>query len=454
MSTKETFFTPEFKLDALDRIANWQSRQYEKPAWTGVFWPDTQPADQSRHTYHHDGRVTISFDAAPRRKDFQAAISRFPGSKSAIEDFAKALSNAGLGFAEDDLSLFRHADGGEIDRYDFHKHMLELVAEPEDTIVSRVAFVAERLKLAAQARMGGLLFKLKNDVGSNFYEVLYTEGSLYIFERLRVNEPGIAFRRTVTDDNEYLKRRKKARTPEKADIFNEPNFAEFISGGVVRASRQTGGHSKVAVILTDMAAQGVKHAQLIDHKGRSFTIADLKQLSTLKKARARIHEICGWTLFSAIRELPSPQTVHRFIVVNRQVIADTPLLNADDVGAMSEMSYACANGKTSTSTSSAPKQTISKAVLDWVSKVVAALHPDQTCVLIDVGLSSSEPNLVAIHDILEEDWFTADRNLIANKLAQHQEERFDSCGFRRETEKLSILAALRLLDHDDLQPDT
>jgi hypothetical protein len=455
MITKETFFTPEFKVDALDRIANWESRKHEKPAWTGVFWPGTLPAEHPRNTFHHDGRVTITFDATLRRQDFEAAISRFSGTKTAIESFQEALSKAGLTFAEDDLSFLERSVGGQVNRYEFHKHMLELTSEPKDTTVSRIAFVAERLKLATQALMKGFLFKLKNDGRPKFFEVCCTDDSSYIFNPLNpVNESDIAFRRPFRDENrfnEYWEQREKAHAPGMVNIFNGQDFAEFISGVVLRASRVTGGHSKLAVILTDMAAQGVKHAQLIDHKGQSFTIADLDQLTTLKKARARIHEVCGWTLFSTIRELPSPQIVNRFVVVNRQVIAETPLFHADMEGVTSELSYICENGKTSTSTRGVPKQTLSGTVLEWVGKVVAALHPDQTCVLIDVGLSSTGPNLVAIHDIMEEDWFAVDKNLIINKLAAHQEKLFDHRGFRRRTNVPGVLTALNTLDQVDLQ---
>ncbi|TLX15915.1 hypothetical protein [Rhizobium sp. MHM7A] len=458
MTTKDTFFTPEFKLDALDRIANWELRQHEKPAWTGVFWPGTPPAEQPYNAFHHDGRLTISLNATLRRKDFEAAICRFPESKAAIESLQKALSEANVAFDEDDLSLFEHAVGGQISRYEFHKHMLELVAEPEDTIVFRIAFVAERLELAAQAALTGLLFKIDKSVRPNFFKVICSEGGSYTFNSLdTINDLDGAFHRRRSDNGEfdaYWRRRENARAPQKINIFNNPKFGEFISGEVLYITRATGGHSRLAVILTDMAAQGIKQVQLIDHKGQSHTLVDLDQLTTLKKARARIHELCGWNPFAAIRELPSPQTVHRFIVVNRQVIADTPLLNADTVGSMSEMSYVCANGRTSTATRSVPKQTVKDTVLDWVNKIIDALHPAQTSVLIDVGLSATGPNLVAVHDILEEDWFTADRSLIIGKLAEQQDRLYDHRGFRRVPDRPSVLAALRVLDNVDLQPDT
>lgn len=456
MTPKDMFFTPEFKADALDRIANWKSRQQEKPAWTGLFWPDTIKNDQNMPVPYHNGRATLSFEGVLRRKDFEAAISRFPQSSSAISRFQDALSEAGLVFAEDDLSLLEGSVDGQINRYQFHKEMLKLIAEPEDVVLSRIAFVSERLHLASTTPLPGLLFQAAN---RTFFRVVTNEPGAYAFKPLDTSfpRPGDAFNRAGSREpaepeiDDYWTRREDARTSEKIDFFGDRRFASLITGPV-QYNRFANSPARLPVILTDMAAQGITAAQLIDRHGKSHTLVDLDQLTTLKEVRARLHEWFGWTIFTHIRELPAPQVVHRFIVVDRKIIADTPLLTTGEPGSMSEMTYLRLNGKTSTSIRSVPGQEISNGTIEWVNQVVAKLHPNQKSALIDVGLSPGGQNLVDIHDIFEEEWFAADDKRVIEQLAKSLATQFGDDGRMWRPKTPSVLQALYALDEDPTEP--
>jgi hypothetical protein len=428
------FFTPEFKADVLDRIENWQTRQNEKPAWTGFFWPGENPEQPARSMQHHDGRLTVSIDRIPRRRDFEEAINRYPDARTAIQLLQTSMSEGGVTLPEDDLSFFLKYENGQINRYAFHKKMLELVVEPDATFVARIAFVAKRLEQVALTATKGTLLKINDIRYKIFFEVMSTDNGSYTLQRLlEIYELDPVRRASANSQNDYTywRMRDKIRTPEAPDIFEDQRFSGFITDNILRTDFRTLNPVKTALVLTDMAAQGIKNAQLLDYHGRSYTVVDLDNLSTLKKARAHIHEFFGWNSFAAIRELPEPQIVHRFIVVDEKIIADTPLLSVEKIGEMSEISYAYSNGKTTTSVRSVSEQPISADLRSWVASVIAALHPYQTCVLIDVGLSSKGPNLVAIHDILEEDWFQADHDLIFHELQAKQEKLFDQQGFRR-----------------------
>lgn len=458
MINKETFFTPEFKADALDRIANWQSRQHEKPAWLGLFWPGTG-TDINSDTEpfrHHDGRSVIRFEIALRKKDFDAAIFRYPKAETAIQDLKTALAGAGLKFAEDDIQSLCD-DDGNINRYRFHSEMLKLIAKPDDKTLQRIAFVSERLQLFAKACVENLLFKTTNGV----FQVLTDASGSYTLSSLGYQQfaggprnfsgRGTSLSSTSRQNDEvsmFRASRELALVPERIDVFTDRRFVKFMTGPVLQ-TRQSSSMTRLAVILTDMAAQGVTAAQLIDRKGVSHTLVDLEELTTLKKARARLHESFGWPRYDAIRELPDPQVVHRFIIIDRKIVADTPLLTDAEPGTMSEVTYCRENGVTCSTVRSVPAHDISQSVIALVNNVIAALPQKQLSALIDIGLSESGPSLVDVHDIFDKEWFTADHSAIIAKLSEVQKKPLDEPSIRRRPRMSNIMETLVVLENID-----
>lgn len=451
MINKETFFTPEFKADALDRIANWHSRQHEKPAWLGLFWPGTG-TDINGNTEsfrHHDGRSVIRFEIALRHKDFDAAIIRYPEAKTAIEALKSALAGAGLKYAEDDVqSLFE--DKEHINRYRFHSEMLKLIAEPDDKTLQRIAFVSERLQLITKACASNLLFKTMNGV----FQVLKDKSGSYEFGSLLYQEivggpsdfagrgmPLNSTRRQSDEVARFRESRELALVPERIDVFTDRRLVKFMVGPVLQA-RQGSSMTRLAVILTDMAAQGVTAAQLIDRKGVSHTLVDLEQLTTIKKARVCLHESFGWPRYDAIRELPAPEVVHRFIVIDRKIVADTPLLTDPEPDTMSEVTYRQENGITSSTVRSVPAHDISQSVINLVNDVIEALPPRQLSALIDIGLSQSGPSLVDVHDIFDKEWFMADHSAIISKLSEVQKKLLAEQGVKRRPRMSGFMGTL------------
>ena len=456
MNRKETLFTPEFKADALDRIENWQSRQNEKPAWTGLVWPGPKASTDTRYDIPHtnDGSIVIRFEYKLRRKDFVAAASRHSRLKESIEAFQDALSTFGIVFAEDDLSLF---DGNDkVNRYHFHTKMLDLVAEPEDSTLSRIAFVSERLQLITETPVAGLLlqtangtvFKVLND-GTGPYKIasLYHQSNSNYLSGSSARSP-----RRLHDtarEHQAFAPRNIPHVPEKINVLADGRFTKFIAGPVAHWRLSTD-LTQLAVILTDMAAQGIKAAQLIDKKGISHTLGNLCQLTTIKKAKAFLHESLGWPRFTAVRELPAPQIVHRFIVIDRRIVADTPLIAKIGPGIMSEVTYHSETGKTTTTIKSVAARDISQNIIPWVNEVIDELPAKQTAAIIDVGLSDGGPNLVAIHDIFDQEWFAADHAAIITRLSEVQKKHFDGGDLKARPRPSNVLSVLRALgDHDE-----
>jgi hypothetical protein len=321
--------------------------------------------------------------------------------------------------------------------------------------VARIVFVSERLHLTTTTPVAGLLLQAANN---KVFKVLYDDKGSYQFVTLdsrhgfsgpATSRPGMARpfnpARNYGSENDGIRlSRETFQIPDKIDVFTDRRFAKLMTGPVLQA-RQGSDLTRLAVILTDMAAQGIYAAQLIDRKGVSHTLVDLDQLTTIKKARARLHESFGWPRCTAIRELPAPQVVHRFIIIDRKIVADTPLLTTA-AGLMSEVTYRREDGITSKTVRSVPARDIPQTVISWLNEVIEALHPRQKSALIDVALSPDGPSLADIHDVFDQEWFAADHSAIITKLSELQKSQFDDTGAKKKPRLPGVLEVLRDLD--------
>lgn len=432
----------QFKDEVKSRFENPEEWKDSAPFYKGTLWSSQGGAKPKKDDFSdwnyrtsHPNLLMITLGEDTRRSEIMAARESFPDRADDIAMFEAALDQVGFEFHEEKSFSGRRYHRETVGAEYVHGEFLKAFASPRPDRVEQIAHVAERLRLAFDTRLPGVVLRI-----ACFYD------SFRAFKMLFSDN---GYQLQATDREALMSKSEVSITVQSQglDIPKTPSvYSSLLSPLADPLHARLGDREyssdpsfKSACVVADMVAHGETSAILFLGNRKEVVVGDLSEDLGIRQIAARIRgAVSNCHQIKGARALPAPRPVHRFYVVGGRIVADSPL-GIDDVspGKISIVEYSRNTGPVSTSVSFRDDDGSRARMLEFCQDNLDYICQFRGNWIVDVAMGKKKPHLSGIEEIFDGRWYGAAGELVINALSARQAASFteremalSSFGFR------------------------